>query len=79
MTREEVFETLTEIFRDNFDEDDMELSEETTAEDIEGWDSMEQINLVVAIQKKFNIQFNVEEVNAMSNIGEMADLILKKV
>lgn len=79
MTREEVFEALNEIFRNNFDDDDITLADETSSEDIEDWDSLEQINLVVAIQDKFNVKFNIEEVNALKNVGEMVDAILEKV
>ena len=78
MTREAVFEKLNTIFRDNFDDDEIILTDETSAEDIEDWDSLEQINLVVAIQDAFGIKFNIDEVNAMKNVGEMADAILAK-
>ena len=78
MTREAVFEKLNTIFRDNFDDDEICLTDATSAEDIEDWDSLEQINLVVAIQEAFGIKFNIEEVNAMKNVGEMADAILAK-
>ena len=79
MTREAVFEKLNTIFRDNFDDDEICLTDATSAEDIEDWDSLEQINLVVAIQDAFGIKFNIEEVNAMKNVGEMADAILAKM
>jgi len=79
MEREEVFAKLTDIFRDNFDDDSIELTEETSSADIDGWDSMEQVSLVVIIQDKFKINFNIEEVNAMKNVGEMADFILQKI
>lgn len=79
MGREEVFAKLTDIFRDNFEDDTIELSDATSADDISGWDSMEQVNLLVIIQGKFNISFNIDEVNAMKNVGEMADYILQKV
>ncbi len=78
MTREAVFEKLNTIFRDNFDDDEICLTDAMSAEDIEDWDSLEQINLVVAIQDAFGIKFNIEEVNAMKNVGEMADAILAK-
>ena len=73
MTREEVFEGLHEVFWDVFDDEDIQ------ANDIEDWDSLEHINLVVAVEKKFNIKFNMGEVNNMKNVGEMADIILKRV
>ncbi len=78
MTREEVYTKLTEIFRKNFDDDSIVLKDETSSEDIEDWDSLEQINLVVAIQDLFKIKFNIEEVNKMSNVGGMVDFILEK-
>ena len=78
MTREEVFEKLNTVFRDNFDDDGINLTDSTSSEDIEDWDSLEQINLVVAIQDAFGIKFNIDEVNAMKNVGEMADAILEK-
>ena len=78
MTREEVFEKLNTVFRDNFDDDGINLTDSTSSEDIEDWDSLEQINLVVAIQDAFGIKFNIDEVNAMKNVGEMAEAILEK-
>ena len=79
MTREEVFEGLHEVFWDVFDDEDIQIRDETTANDIEDWDSLEHINLVAAVEKKFNIKFNMGEVNNMKNVGEMADIILKRV
>lgn len=79
MTREEVFEKLNDIFRNNFDDDSIELNDETSSADIEDWDSLEQINLVVAIQETFHVKFNIDEVNAMKNVGEMVDSILEKM
>ena len=76
--REEIYVILNEIFRDNFDDDSIVLSDETSSSDIEDWDSLEQINLVAAIQNKFKVRFSVDEVNSMKNVGEMVDLILKK-
>ena len=65
MTREAIFEELTEIFRDIFDDEEIELTDETTADDIEDWDSLEQINLLVAIEKKFSIKFKLDEDDEM--------------
>lgn len=79
MSREEVFEKVTMIFRDNFDDASIVLVDETSSEDIEKWDSLEQINLVVAIQSEFKIKFNIEEINAMENVGEMVDFIIKRL
>lgn len=78
MERKEVFERLNEVFRDVFDDDSITVSDETTADDIEDWDSLEHINLVVAVEKEFGMKFNMNEVSAMKNVGEMADLILER-
>ena len=79
MTRGEVFKKLNVIFRNNFDDEDIVLSDETSSADIEDWDSLEQINLVVAIQDEFNVKFNIDEVNAIKNVGGMVDFILEKI
>lgn len=79
MKREEVLKILTAIFQNNFDDEEIQLTDETSSADIEDWDSLEQINLVVAVQDKFKVRFNIEEVNSMSNVGEMVDFIIKKV
>lgn len=79
MTREAIFEKLNEIFRDNFDDDSIILREDTSSKDIDDWDSLEQINLIVAIQSAFGIKFNIDEVSTMKNVGEMVDCIKEKI
>ena len=79
MTREEIFAQLTEIFQDVFDDDEIVLTDATTADDIEDWDSLEQINLLVAIEKQFKIKFQLSDVNSLENVGAMADLVAKLV
>lgn len=78
MTREEVYEMLNEVFRDVFDDDSIVVHDETTANDIEDWDSLEHINLIVSVEKKFGIKMNIGEVNALKKVGDMVDLILSK-
>ncbi len=78
MTREEIFESLNEVFRDVFDDEEITVNDETTANDIEDWDSLEHLNLVVAVERKFGVKFNMGEVNTMKNVGEMVDLIMAK-
>ena len=79
MERTEVFERLTKIFRDVFDDENLVITDATNADDIEDWDSLEQITLVVTIEKEFEIKFNVHEVSGFKNVGEMADAILLKI
>ncbi len=75
MTREEIFEQLTNVFRDVFDDEDITLSEETTAEDIEEWDSLTHITLLAAVEDEFDVEFDMKAVHGLKNVGEMLDLI----
>jgi acyl carrier protein len=79
MTREEVYSKLNEVFQEVFDDEDIIVNDKTTADDIEDWDSLEHINLVVAVEKKFNIKFNMGEVNKFKNVGEMVDIIVTRI
>ncbi len=75
----EIKERLQEIFRDIFDDEELEIREEMSAKDIEDWDSLAQINLIIAIEKEFGVKFNLEEVSKLKNIGEMLGLISLKL
>jgi acyl carrier protein len=79
MTRSEIYADLTEIFRDIFDDEELEINDATTADDIEDWDSLEQINLLVAIEKHFNIKIRLSDVASLENVGAMVDLIEKLI
>ena len=77
MTREEVFERLNKVFREVFDDDSIVVNDETTADDIEDWDSFEHINLVVAVEDEFSFKLPMGKTLTMKNVGEMADIILE--
>lgn len=79
MTREKIYKQLDEVFQDVFDDESIQVNDSTTADDIEDWDSLEHINLVVAIENKFGIKFNMNEVTSMKNVGEMVDIILERI
>jgi len=74
----EIYEKLTAIFRDVFDEDDLSLTPETTADDVDGWDSLTHIRLVLAVSKGFGVKFSASEIGNLKNVGEFAALIEKK-
>ena len=78
MNRKEVYEKLDRIFQGVFDDDTITVSDTTTAEDIEDWDSLEQINLIVAVAKECNIKFSIREAGQFQNVGQMEDMILQK-
>lgn len=78
MTRETVFGKLNDVFRDVFDDEDITVGESTSSKDIEDWDSLNHINLVVAVEKEFGIKFSMGETQKMKNVGEMVDIILER-
>lgn len=75
MSREEIFERLNEVFRDIFDDEEITVDDETTAADIEGWDSLVHISLIDAIEEEFDISFDMKTVVKLKNVGEMVDVI----
>lgn len=79
MTREEVYQRLNGVFREVFDDATIVVTDETTSADIEGWDSFEHINLIVAVEGEFGIKIPMGKTITMKNVGEMVDIILQQV
>ena len=79
MTREEIFNSVQDIFRDIFDEDDLIIQDTTSSDDIEDWDSLNHINLVSAIEKEFKIRFALGELQQLKDVGAMVDLMVEKL
>lgn len=79
MDRRDVFEKVTEIFRDVFDNDDIVVSETTTAADIEEWDSLTHLNLINDIEMAFGIRFMLSEVQGSKNVGELVTALMKHI
>ena len=79
MSREEIYEQLNEVFRDVFDDDTIEVNDQTTSRDIEDWDSLEHINLIAAIETQFGMMFTMGQVVTMKNVGEMVDIISSQI
>lgn len=78
MERKEILTQLNEIFEDIIDEGPVFLSDTSTSNDIDGWDSLAHIQLVVAIEKAYSIKFTSDEITTWENVGEMIDCILTK-
>lgn len=78
MTKAEALEALTPIFREVFDDDSIVLTEETTAADIEEWDSVEHFNLISEIESRFKMRFSMREVSGMKNVGELAEIVAER-
>ena len=79
MSRDEIYTRLNEVFRDVFDRDDITVNDETTAADVEGWDSLIHITLMDAVEEEFDIRFDMKTVVKMKNVGEMVDFIEKNI
>ena len=77
MTKEAVYVALNKIFSDIFDEP-ITLFPETTAKDIDGWDSLEHINLIASVEQEFGIKFTMGETTSMKNVGAMVDIIAER-
>ena len=79
MNRTEIFEKLTEVFRDVFDDESIELGETTTAADIDDWDSLTHIMLLSAVEDDFGIKFDMKAVQGLKDVGAMVDLIQEEL
>jgi acyl carrier protein len=78
MERTEILNALTEILQRVLDNPDVELTPATTADDVEGWDSLNHVIIVVEIERRFGIKFQAAEMEELKNVGELADLVEKR-
>ncbi len=79
MERNDIINRVQEVFRDELELDDLVLTDETTADDVEEWDSLSHVQLVVALEKAFNIKFTSREILSWDNVGDLVDCIEKKL
>jgi acyl carrier protein len=78
MERQEIAKQITAIFKDVLDNDDIILTDATTARDVEDWDSLNHIQLVVGIEKHFKIRFTAKEIHSWQNVGELINSVAEK-
>lgn len=79
MDQDEVLVRLEGIFQEVLDTDDIEMSRELSAGDVEEWNSLSHIRLIVSVEQAFDVSFRSTEVNNLDNVGDMVDLILEKL
>lgn len=78
MNTSSIYERLTEIFRDVFDDEELVVAPALTADDVEEWDSLNHIRLVLSIEKGFGLRFSAAEIGNLKNVGEFVELIQSK-
>jgi len=76
--RQEILGQLTGVFEDVFDEE-ITLQESTTAKDVDGWDSLTHVRLMVSVEKCFRVRFSTSEISGLSNLGELVSMIQSKL
>jgi acyl carrier protein len=79
MQAPDIYARLTQIFHNLFDDPEIVLSSTLTAKDVEGWDSLNHVRLVLSVQKAFGVKFSASEISKLSNVGEFVRLIEAKV
>ncbi|MBO4811877.1 MAG: acyl carrier protein [Prevotella sp.] len=79
MERNEILERVQDVFRDELELDDLVLTDETTADDVEEWDSLTHVQIVVALEKAFALKFTSREILSWDNVGDLVDCIEKKI
>lgn len=79
MNEQQIYHRLTNIFDEVFDTDSRRITPELTAKDIDGWDSLAHIRLIITIEKEFKIKFSASEVGRMDNVGDLVKLIQNKI
>lgn len=71
----EILPQLNQVFQDVFDDDELTVNQDTTAKDVEGWDSLMHVTLLVNVEKAFGVRFTSSEIASMKNVGELVELI----
>ncbi|MFI5360598.1 MAG: acyl carrier protein [Elusimicrobiota bacterium] len=79
MNRDEVKTALEGVFRDLFGDPALALRDDMTAKDVKGWDSVNHINLIVGVEKRFGIKLTMREVASLNNVGKLIDVIGAKL
>ena len=79
MERSDILKRVEEIFREELEIEDLELNDETTAEDVEGWDSLSHVQLVAVMEDAFGIEFSSREILSGDNVGDLISSIQKKI
>jgi len=75
MTKDEILQKLQDVFRDVFEDDELTIHRESSAEDVEGWDSLMHVSLMINVERAFGSKFSTTQVASLKNVGELVDLL----
>jgi acyl carrier protein len=75
MTDEQILKKITEVVQDQLDNPDVELTPSTVAKDVEGWDSLAHVRITIAIEQAFGLRFSTARIGAISDVGDLIDLV----
>lgn len=78
MTQDEIYAQLTDVFRAQFKNPNLQIAAEMTANDMQGWDSLAHIRLILGVEKSFGVKFKTAEVSSFRNVGDLVALIVQK-
>ena len=78
MDEPQIYAELTTVFQDVFDDDSLEVTPDLSAKDVDGWDSLTHIRLLLSVEKKFNVKFTTSEIGRLENVGDLVTLIEAK-
>jgi acyl carrier protein len=78
MHEEAVWNTLVRVIRETFDDPDLEVARDTTAADVANWDSISNVELIVALEAEFGIRFRTGEIASLRNAGDLADILVSR-
>lgn len=79
MNKEEIFNIVANIIRENFDNEELQISMETCGKDIEGWDSLEHINIITLVENTFNIRLTMKEITSMVSVADIVNITMTKL
>lgn len=79
MERSEVLRKMTDICKDVFDDNNLVITEETTAADVEGWDSLTHLSLVNELEETYEVAFTLDEVTGSKSIGELLNALMRHI
>lgn len=78
MSKEQVLSRIQDVVREQLDDDDVVLEMDTVANDVEGWDSLAHVRIVIAVEEEFGVQFHTSEIVSLHNVGDLVNLVASK-